>query len=307
MVILMSLQQQRVIALGFFDGVHVGHAALLQKARARAEERAAVSCALTFDSHPEAFILDTPQLLLNTMADRADLMRRLYGIEEVIFAHFDNALMNMPWQSFLSDMLVGNFGAVHLVVGAHFHFGHRGEGNAEKLSQECARLGLGCDVIPLVTLDEITVSSTYIRKLIARGDMKRAHRFLGHPYTLSGHVMQGQKIGSSLLQAPTINFQISAGLQTPAKGVYVTATQVGESLLPSVTNVGVRPTFSGNGDIWCETSILNYDNDLYSQQVRVNFYDYLRPETKFLTVAELKQAVSGDLQKATDYWSVHTL
>ena len=171
----------RVIALGFFDGVHIGHGALLRRTRERATELGLRAAAMSFDSHPDTLVSGVPVPLINSMDDRAALMRRLYGIDDVIFAHFDRAMMEMPWEDFLGDFLVRQHGAAHLVCGHDFRFGYRGQGTPERLREYCAAHGLGCDVIPEVLLDGRTVSSTYIRTLHrclrgSQGPACRRHR-----------------------------------------------------------------------------------------------------------------------------------
>ena len=157
-------QTKRVIALGFFDGVHRGHGALLEMTVRRARELGAVPAAFTFDRPPKEVVTGRPVGLINTSEDRRDLMQRLYGIRQVIIAPFDNAMMTMPWQDFIDDLLIGTYGAVHLVAGHDYHFGHRNQGDPERLLSRCRERGIGCDIIPQVTRDGITVSSTYINK-----------------------------------------------------------------------------------------------------------------------------------------------
>ena len=162
-------QGNRVIALGFFDGVHKGHGALLRRAHEVAEGMNAIPAAVTFDAHPTQVILGQSSPLLTTPAERADLMRRLYSIQDVIVARFDHTLMHMPWQDFVTELLVKRHGAVHLVAGHDFRFGYRGEGTPEKLKQLCTELELGCDIIPPVEVGGIRISSSYIRTLVAQG------------------------------------------------------------------------------------------------------------------------------------------
>ena len=158
----------RAIALGFFDGIHRGHGQLMERAILRAGELALRPAVFTFDRHPSDLYADTPVQLINSAQDRADLIHRLYGIREVIFSHFDEAMMCMPWETFLTEMLYGQYGARHLVCGEDFHFGYRGEGNPSKLAATCRTLGIGCDIIPLMEIDGIKVGSTYIRTLLPR-------------------------------------------------------------------------------------------------------------------------------------------
>lgn len=295
----------RVIALGFFDGVHTGHGALLSLCAQRARELGAVPSAFTFDVHPSALILKSPVPLLSTPADRADLMRRYYGIRDVIIGHYDERMMKTAWRDFVIELLVGEYHAVHLVVGHDFHFGYKGEGNPQRLQALCRELGIGCDVVPKVEKDGITVSSTYIRSLIAQGEMEQAVRFLGHPYTLTDTVSHGKRLGTSL-GFPTVNLHFAPGMLVPAYGVYVTRVVLenGESH-PAVTNIGVRPTLDDGGPVTVEGFILHFDGDLYGKTIRMEFFHYLRGEQKFDTLEELKFEIMKNARQTEDFFAAN--
>lgn len=290
---------KRAIALGFFDGVHLGHAKLMARTTEVAAQNGLIPTVFTFDRHPIHEITGHPLLLLNTVSDRAYIMRKFYGISDVIFAHFDSEMMHVPWQNFLSDMLIGQFKAAHLVAGWDYHFGYRGEGNPERLREESARFGVGCDIIPEVVLDGITVSSTYIRKLVAQGDMDRAAEFLGHPHILSGIVGHGKRLGRTL-GIPTVNMKIPPEVQEPAKGVYATRVILDDmkSSYAGVTNIGVKPTVTDEGEIVVETHILGYSGDLYGKLVRLEFLRFLRPELRFGSLDDMKAQIAVDIGKA---------
>ncbi len=298
----MSQQTERVIALGFFDGVHLGHGALLRRVGERARERGAAPAAVTFDTHPTNLILKTPMPLLSSPADRADLMRRYYGIRDVIVTHFDERMMRMPWREFVTDYLVGEHGAVHLVAGHDFHFGYRGEGNPDRLRELCGELGVGCDIIPKVERDDITISSTYIRTLIAQGEMETANQFLGHPHTLTDRVAHGKKLGTTL-GFPTVNLRFQPGVLVPAYGVYATKVyfENGESRM-AVTNVGVRPTVDDGDRVTVEGFILDFSGDLYGQSVRMEFYKRLRGERRFPSLEALKAEVLHNADQTRAYF-----
>ena len=166
-------KQQRVIALGFFDGVHLGHGALLQAVKEKADRLGAVPTAFTFDKSPTAVITGQAVPLLSTVEDRILLMRQCYGMREVVVAPFD-AMQRMDWEEFIVRYLVETLGVVHVVAGHDFHFGYMGKGSPERLKAKCTELGVGCDIIQKVERDSITVSSTYIRTLVAQGEMERA-------------------------------------------------------------------------------------------------------------------------------------
>ena len=295
-------ERKRVIALGFFDGVHKGHGALLSRVRDRAEELGAAPTAFTFDAHPSSRITGAVTPLINSAADRADLMRRLYGIQDVIVAHFDS-MMRMDWRAFVAEYLVQEHGAVHVVAGHDFHFGYKGEGNPERLQALCGELGIGCDIIPKVVQDHITISSTYIRTLVAQGEMERANQFLGHPHTLTDTVAHGKKLGGTL-GFPTVNLRFQPGVLVPAHGVYATRVtfENGESR-PAVTNIGVRPTVDDGDRVTVEGFILDFQGDLYGQTVRMEFYKRLRGERKFPSLEALKDEVMRNAEQTRAYFS----
>ena len=202
------------------------------------------------------------------------------------------------------DRLNTEFCAKHLVCGHDFTFGYKGEGKPDMLSGRCAELGIGCDVIPEIKLDGITVSSTYIRTLIAAGDMENAARFLGHQHSLTDIVRYGYKFGRTI-GSPTINMKIADDVLCPARGVYAVRVTVPEDRLeglPVVTNVGVRPTVGGEDEVSVETYILDFDGDLYGKRVRLDFYKFLRPEQKFGSIEELKEHIAQDAETVRHYF-----
>ena len=295
-------KRNRVIALGFFDGVHKGHGALLTFSCQQAKQLNAVPAAFTFDTHPNQVILGQSSPLLTTPAERADLMRRLYGIQEVIVARFDHEMMHLNWQDFVTDLLVKRHGAVHLVVGHDYRFGYRGEGTPEKLKELCEQLGIGCDIIPPVEVDGIRVSSSYVRTLVAQGEMERALDFLGHPHTLTDQVRHGKKIGTRL-GFPTMNLQIPTGCVSPAFGVYATRVWVDGISYIAATNVGIRPTVGDNRPVTVEGSLMDFSGDLYGKTVRMEFYRCIRPEQKFSSLDELRAQIARDTQSVRAYFN----
>ncbi len=293
---------KRVIALGFFDGVHLGHGALLQTVRKKAEELGAVPAAFTFDKSPTAVITGQAVPLLSTVDDRILLMRKCYGIQEAVVAPFD-AMQRMDWADFVARYLVGELGVVHVVAGHDFHFGYMGKGNPTRLRAKCAELGVGCDIIQKVEQDGITISSTYIRNLVAQGEMERAVEFLGHPHILTQQVGHGKGIGHSALGFPTVNLRIPDGVIVPAFGVYATQIWVDGQRRAAVTNVGVRPTVKDNdGRITVEGFILDFDGDLYGRQVRMEFHKRLRGERKFPSMEALADEIRHNARQTREFF-----
>ncbi len=292
---------KRVVAIGFFDGVHIGHAALLERAKQRAREGGAIPSVVSFDVHPDNLVFGGEVKLINSALGREDLIRRLFGIDNVVFLHFNRYLMTMPWDTFIRS-LCGELNVSHIVVGYDFRFGYKGEGTAEKLREFCVSHGLGCDVIPAVTLDGRKVSSSYIRTLIENGDMAEARRYLGHPHILTDTVHSGYHLGSKL-GAPTINMFFPEGVLVPRHGVYAARVclEDGESYL-AVTNVGVRPTVGSDNRVSVESHLLDYSGNLYGRQARVEFYAFLRSEIKFAGIEELSEQIARDAEAAKRYF-----
>lgn len=293
---------KRVIALGFFDGVHTGHGALLQRVTQRARELDAIPTAFTFDRSPTAAITGQHVPLLSSVEDRVWLMRSCYHIQEVIVSSFDG-MMRMDWQDFITEYLVRELGVVHVVAGHDFHFGYMGKGNPQRLQEKCRELGMGCDIIQKVEQDGITISSTYIRTLIAQGEVERADQFLGHPHTLTNRVAHGKKIGTTTLGFPTVNLLIPQGVIVPAFGVYATRVWFDGQCRCAVTNVGVRPTVEDNdGHVTVEGFILDFDGNLYGHEIRMEFYKYLRPEQCFPSMDALAAEIRRNAQQTRDYF-----
>ena len=295
-------KQRRVIALGFFDVVHLGHGALLRRVAERSKELDALPCAFTFNQSPAAALTGQVVPLLTGVDDRTQLMRELYGIREVVVAPFE-VMRQMDWQDFVEQYLQKELGAVHVVAGHDFHFGYRGEGSPQRLADKCARLGLGCDVIPKVELDGVTISSTHIRTLVEAGELEQATRFLGHPHMLSGTVVHGNEIGRTL-GSPTANLPVPQGVIAPGFGVYATRVVLPDGARPAVTNVGVRPTVSSAGQaVIVEPWILDYRGDLYGRDIRVEFHARLRPERKFPSLQALRDAIGENAAHTRAYFA----
>ena len=291
-------KNRRVIALGFFDGVHLGHGALLRKTAERARELGVTPAAFTFDRSPKEFVTGVPVPLLTSAAERAEIIREYYGIGTVFVEPFDRAMMTMPWEDFITELLVKKYRAVHLVAGHDFRFGYKNQGDPEKLCEKCRALGLGCDIIPKVELDGVTVSSTYIRSLVEAGEVERAARFLGHPHRMSGTVRHGEGIGKKAL-FPTANLIPEEHIIALKRGVYATRAHLpnGETCV-GVTNVGVRPTVSDKNTVTIETYLVGFDGDLYGQKLQLDFFDYLREEKKFSSTQELHDMIAQNAREA---------
>ena len=293
-----SMDDKTIYALGFFDGVHMGHQALLRECRRIADETGCKAAALTFSSHPDALVFGQAPALINTVADRERLLRR-FGMDRVVILPFDRHMMTMPWQTFF-HMLVKQYGAEGLVCGHDFRFGRAGEGSAAKLQTVCAETGIPCVVVPEQKIDGITVSSTCIRSLLEAGEMERATRFLGHPHIISGTVVPGRHLGRTL-GIPTANLVLPEALVRPMRGVYACKALVDGKTCLAVTNVGVRPTVDG-GNVTVEPWILDFDGDLYGKALTLELYSFLRPERKFPDLDALRREIQRNALQTRQFF-----
>ncbi|MBQ5349493.1 MAG: bifunctional riboflavin kinase/FAD synthetase [Oscillospiraceae bacterium] len=292
-----------VLALGFFDGVHRGHAALLRQAVLVSEREGIPSAVMTFDTHPDTLVRGEPVELINSAPDRAWLIRHYFHIDRVEFFRFTEDTMRTPWRTFL-DTIRSELGAVHFVVGYDFRFGWRGEGTAALLRDYCRENALGCDIIDPVVIDGITVSSTYIRGLLKAGNMREAERFMGHPHILSDMVRHGRALGRKL-GAPTVNMRFAPGVLIPRYGVYAARAHLREGVFSAVTNIGVRPTVSSDHTVSVESHLLDYSGNLYGRPVLLEFVEHIRDEIAFSSVDELSAQISADTERARSILEAH--
>ncbi len=283
-----------IYALGFFDGVHLGHQALLRAVKTLASE----GCrgVVTFSGHPDTLVLGTTPALINTAEDRENLLRN-YGMDRVVTLPFDKKMQSTPWEDFLEE-LRSNFGAGGFVCGEDFRFGAMGTGTASLLQDYCEKEGLPCAVVPEQEMSGVRISSTYIRELLTQGRMAEADTFLGHPHVLSGNVVSGRHLGRTL-GIPTANLHLPEGVIVPRFGVYACRALAEGRAYPAVTNVGTRPTVGGH-HITVEPWLLDYDGDLYGKKITLEFLDFLRPEQKFDSLEDLKAAILKNAEQTRE-------
>lgn len=291
-------QEKYIYALGFFDGVHLGHQALIRECLGLAERNKCSAAAVTFTSHPDAVVSGNTPCLINTEKDRRYLLCR-FGADTVVELPFDEEMKNLCWRDFVR-LLRAEYGAAGFVCGEDFRFGHRGEGNAKILQEYCKAAGLACAVVPEQRLDGIRVSSTYIRQLLEAGEMEKAVRFLGHPHIITGKVISGRGLGHTI-GIPTANIELPQAAVCPKHGVYACKAVIdGEEYL-AVTNVGSRPTVDGH-HITVEPWILDFDGDLYGKVISLLFYSFLRPEQKFGSLEELQAEIQKNAAQTREFF-----
>lgn len=275
-----------IFALGFFDGVHLGHQALLTACKQLAEKNDCAAGVVTFASHPDTAVTGRTPLLINTVEERKRLLLG-YGIRDILVLPFDMALRNMPWRDFLEDLL--QKGAVGFVCGEDFRFGFRGEGNAQLLAAFCREKGLAWTVVSQQMLDGVRISSSHIRVLLEEGRVEEANRFLGHPHAIAGEVVSGRRLGRTL-GIPTANLLIPEGVVPLRHGVYACKAVAEGAEYLAVTNVGNRPTVGGHR-VTVEPWLLDFDGDLYGRRICLSFHAFLRPEKKFDSLEDLREEI----------------
>ena len=278
------MREETIYALGFFDGVHLGHQALLRECRRLAKEQACASGVMTFRTHPAKILKGEEPPRITTNEGRRDLLFA-YGIDIVEERFFDKTTMETPWEDFMEKFLR----PAGFVCGSDFRFGKGGLGTAEALSGWCREQNIPCVIVPQQELEGIRVSSTHIRGLLEAGNIKEANRFLGHPHQLTGKVVAGKKLGRTI-GIPTANLELPQGLAQLPHGVYACKACFDGKKYPAVTNIGTRPTVEGK-NVTVEPWILDFEGDLYGKTLTLEFYEYLRPEQKFDSLEALKAEI----------------
>ncbi len=283
------------VALGNFDGVHIGHRHVIEKAVSWADFsggkiKSAVWC---FAQNPK-----NVSEILTTSAEKAEIFKNL-GADYVIFEDFE-AVRSLSPRAFVLDYL-RDLSAAALFCGFNFRFGENAKGNVQDLEILCGDCGMHFEALPAVTYEDTPVSSTVIRNLIKEGDVEKAEKLLSRPYFVHGEVIHGRHLGSTL-GFPTVNQNFTDGKAVPRHGVYFTVTEFDGKKYPSVSNVGDRPTVKGK-HLRLETHIDGFEGDLYGKTVTVHFKKFCRPEKKFSSKEELQTAVLSDLDSAKSYFS----
>ncbi|MGC1416983.1 MAG: bifunctional riboflavin kinase/FAD synthetase, partial [Candidatus Acidiferrum sp.] len=290
------------LAIGNFDGIHLGHQAILREVASRAGDTKAVATVLTFDPTPQKILRpESAPLRISTTEQRLRCFGAL-GVDAAVVLPFSHELAKLSPQEFVEQILVHDLRVRAVFVGENFRFGHKQSGNAQLLSQLGAEHGFEVIILPPVIYKDEVVSSTIIRREIAGGDVAHAARLLGRPFVLTGKVVSGTGTGRRFT-FPTLNLAAEQEL-LPARGVYVTRTRLeGETRTRrSVTNVGVRPTFDGSA-LSIETHILEPIPEISPARIEVHFWKRLREEKKFSGAEELRAQIARDIAAANKFFT----
>jgi riboflavin kinase/FMN adenylyltransferase len=281
------------LAIGFFDGVHLGHQQIIRQTIADARQHDGIALVLTFDKHPNAIVApDKTPALIYSLPQKLRAIQSL-GIEDILLIGFDQPFSQQTGEEFIRG-LGRDCGRIHSIcVGADFAFGHKRSGNVALLRKLGGELHFLVHGLSAVSLDGQAVSSTRIREMIRAGNLDDASQMLGRPYSICGKVVVGDKLGRTL-GFPTANLD-AAGLVLPPNGVYAGVTRQEGRLYRAALNIGVRPTVAAGRQLRVEAHLLDFDGDVYGQELEIEIGEKLRDEKKFGSPQELKEQIAKDV------------
>jgi riboflavin kinase / FMN adenylyltransferase len=291
-----------VVTIGAYDGVHLGHQAVLRLVRELADARGLQAALVTFDRHPAEVVRpESAPRLLTTLEQRLELLDATGDLDLCWVLTFDEARSKEAAEDFVREVLVDGVGARLVVVGADFHFGHRRGGNVPLLERMGAELGFEVLGLGLVAVEGdatgVPYSSTRIRELLAKGDVAEAGRLLGRPHEVRGVVERGDQRGAEHLGFPTANLTVPERICLPADGVYAGTFVADDGVeRPAAISVGTRPTFYEDGDVLVEAYVLDFDGDLYGQRVKVRFREWVRGQERFDSTEALVEQMNADVE-----------
>ncbi len=288
-----------VLTIGTFDGVHLGHAKIIERLRKKAIEVDGESIIITFDPHPRFVVApnSTPIELLSTSQEKIKALQALH-VDNVVIVPFTKAFSDISAEAYIRDFIVSNFHPHTIIIGYDHHFGKNRQGNYQLLESVKATYGFQLEEIPVQEIEHIAVSSTKIRAALHIGDIKKANELAGKYYTLEGVVIHGEKRGR-LIGFPTANVHVGdAHKLIPANGVYAVKAYLKETVYKAMLNIGVRPTVSSSNHRSIEVNIIDFDQDIYDETLRIEFVDKLRDERKFNGIDELIAQLTIDKQDA---------
>lgn len=286
------LNIKTAVALGFFDGVHLGHRSLIEKARQIAAERQITSTAYTFDRHAAELLGRQIQYIL----PQEEKVRRLSAlrVDLVYVQEINRDFLSMEPEAFVEKILKNTLNAAWVVAGENYRFGKGKAGDAKLLKMLCGRYGINCDILPFIRLEDTIVSSSKIRAWISEGKLDAANSVLGYSFYLRGTVQMGRQDGRKM-GFPTANLVAPDNQILPPNGVYATVTQIGDQKYDSITNVGIAPTFGGTKKV-VETNLFEFNKDIYGRQIKVAFLGRIRTEEKFSSVEHLATQIQMDIR-----------
>ena len=285
-----------VLTLGTFDGVHKGHRSILKKITQDAEINHYESVVLTFFPHPRMVLNQDDSIkLINTIEEKASLLKEL-GIQHLILQEFTKEFANLSAEEFVKEVLVKHLNIKKIIIGYDHRFGKNRSANIHDLMDFGNKYKFDVEQISAQEIDEVSISSTKIRKALLEGDIKTANEYLGKPYTISGEVIKGKQLGRTI-GFPTANIQLLADYKLiPKIGAYIVSAKIDDVLVKGMMNIGYNPTVNNN-KLSIEVHFIDFDSDLYGKSIEINVHKYLRSEIKFPSLDALKEQLANDLSE----------
>ena len=295
--------KKTVVTLGTFDGVHLGHQSILTKLVTEAKRLNCESLVLTFFPHPRMVLKQDDSIkLINTIEEKTLLLANL-GINNLVIHAFDNVFSQLSGEEFVKQVLVDTFKVHKIIIGYDHRFGKGGACDINDLMEFGNKYGFEVEQISAHEIDEVSISSTKVRNALLEGDIAKANEFLGYRYFLNGVVVKGKQLGRTI-GFPTANITPSATYKLiPKEGVYLVKVEVLDSTYYGMLNIGTNPTVAGTSQT-IEVNILNFDTDIYDQEIKIYFLERVRDVVKFNSLDELKQQLHHDKQYAITYFNL---
>lgn len=289
------------LTIGNFDGVHQGHQDLLYRVREATSKAGQKMIVMTFVPHPIKIIKGATSFLLNTYMERRCLLEK-YGVDYLVEVHFSRDLSTLSPEKFLDDYILSIKDLKSLYLGYDFAFGSNKAGDHEFVTDYC-KGECEVEIQPEFKLNNENVSSSKIRKVLLEGDVLKANDILGREHFISGRVVKGAGRGRQI-GVPTANIEFDSDLLVPKRGVYITRTRYKDQVYFSVTNIGKNPTFKTDESVSVETHLLDFDNDIYGDEISVQFVDRIRDEKKFDSVNELIEQIKNDVESSRKHFKL---
>jgi len=287
-----NLLESSALALGVFDGVHLGHEKVIINAVKKAQELGTTSAVVTFSKHPRCIISKATPSIISSLEERLELFENL-GVQAAVVLDFDEKLAKMTAKEYLENVLIGCLNAKSITIGYNHKFGSDKSGGGKFLEEYSKKYGYKVNVISPVKIDNHVISSSVIRKFILNGDIETAAKFLGRPFKVKGTIIHGQHLGRTL-GFPTANLSLPEELIIPLNGVYSGLVKIDSKVYHAVINVGKRPTIGDLKKDLVEAHILDFDQDIYGKTLEVSFLKRIRDEIKFNSLEELKVQIKKD-------------
>ncbi len=291
---------ESVVVLGNFDGIHIGHQRLLEKATEEGQNKDLEVVVFSFYPPPTWILSDKKKELISSRKEKVELMEK-YGVSTFIEYPFDTEFSSITPEDFIQNILIKELKAKSVVIGSNYHFGKGRCGDCEYLKDVGEKYNIEINIVDTVKINDQVVSSSVIRRLINDGNIPLVNKMLGRNYSVSGKVVHGKQLGRTI-GFPTANLETDKNRIYPPNGVYATKVEFDNKTYTGITNIGINPTVSGKNKM-IETNIFDFDGDIYNRNINIEFYRYIRSEKKFTGLDELKNQIFEDSQEVREFFN----